>query len=186
MQCIFNDKTEIILTLQIKIVYYLDKKGEKYVYLSSKALQSAHTEMTKRLKYVKDILKHLLEEKGKEKENSQLEKINKKDDLFENNLKQLKSYQSSDNLNGENIIIIEFVSTDQTVNYRSVMCKRTDTFSKIENIIYDEYKELKRNDYYFLANGNVINKSKTLEENKIRDKDVIAMIECERKSYFLE
>ena len=149
-------------------------------------MESSHTEMTKRLKYVKDILKHLLEEKGKEKESSQLEKIKIKDDLFDSNLNQLKSYQSSDNLNGENIIIIEFVSTDQTVNYRSVMCKSTDTFSIIENIIYDEYKELKRNDYYFLANGNVINKSKTLEQNKIRDKDVITMIECESKSFFLE
>ena len=146
-------------------------------------MESSHTEMTKRLKYVKDILKHLLEEKGKEKESSQLEKIKIKDDLFDSNLNQLKSYQSSDNLNGENIIIIEF---DQTVNYRSVMCKSTDTFSIIENIIYDEYKELKRNDYYFLANGNVINKSKTLEQNKIRDKDVITMIECESKSFFLE
>ena len=124
--------------------------------------------------------------KKKEKEKSQLETINKKDDLFESNLKQLKSYQSSDNLNGENIIIIEFVSTDQTVNYRSVICKSTDIFSKIENILYEEYKELKRNDYYFLANGNVINKSKTLEQNKIRDKDVITMIECESKSFFLE
>ena len=149
-------------------------------------MESSHTEMTKRLKYVKDILEHLLEEKGKEKESSQLEKIKIKDDLFDSNLNQLKSYQSSDNLNGENIIIIELVSTDQTVNYRSVMCKSTDTFSIIENIIYDEYKELKRNDYYFLANGNVINKTKTLEQNKIRDKDVITMIECESKSFFLE
>ena len=29
MQCIFNDKTEIILSLQIKIFYYIDKEGKK-------------------------------------------------------------------------------------------------------------------------------------------------------------
>ena len=29
MQCIFKDKTEIIVSHQVKIVYYIDKKGEK-------------------------------------------------------------------------------------------------------------------------------------------------------------
>ena len=31
MQCIFKDKTEIIVSHQVKIVYYIDKKGEKHV-----------------------------------------------------------------------------------------------------------------------------------------------------------
>ena len=43
MQCIFNDKTEIILLHQGIIVYYIDKKSQKYTYLTSKAMESSHT-----------------------------------------------------------------------------------------------------------------------------------------------
>ena len=81
-------------------------------------------------------------------------------------------------------IEVEFISVDQTVNYRSVICKNTDKFSKVEDVIYEEYQELKKGNYYFIVNGEIADKNKTLKENKIKDKDVITIIEIE-KSFFV-
>jgi len=100
-------------------------------------------------------------------------------------MKQLKTADSSEILEGEKkIIVVEFISVDQTINYRSVICKNTDKFLKVEDVIYEEYQELKKGNYYCIANGEIIDKNKTLEENKIKDKNVITIIEID-KSFFV-
>ena len=62
--------------------------------------------------------------------------------------------------------------------------QKTDKFSKVENVIYEEYHELIKGNYYFIVNGDIVDKNKSLEENKIKDKDVITIIEIE-KSFFV-
>ena len=81
-------------------------------------------------------------------------------------------------------IEVEFISVDQTINYRSVIYKKTDKFSKLEDVIYEEYHQLKKGNYYFIVNGEIADKNKTLEENKIKNKDIITIIEIE-KSFFV-
>ena len=60
VQVIFEDKTEIILSSESREVIYLNKRNEREVYSLSTALDSTNKEMTKRLKYTKDILGHML------------------------------------------------------------------------------------------------------------------------------
>ena len=60
VQVCFLDQTEIILSSETKIVTYVNKKGERLTYPLSNALESNNSEMTKRLKYTKDILTHML------------------------------------------------------------------------------------------------------------------------------
>ena len=60
VQVCFLDQTEIILSSETKIVTYVNKKGERLTYPLSNALDSNNSEMTKRLKYTKDILTHML------------------------------------------------------------------------------------------------------------------------------
>ena len=60
VQVCFLDQTEIILSSETKIVTYINKKGERLTYPLSDALDSNNSEMTKRLKYTKDILTHML------------------------------------------------------------------------------------------------------------------------------
>jgi polo-like kinase 1 len=60
VQVCFQDHTEIILSSESRIVTYANKKGEKSTYPLSSALESNNYEMTKRLKYTKDILTHML------------------------------------------------------------------------------------------------------------------------------
>jgi len=60
VQVCFQDHTEIILSSESRIVTYVNKKGERSTYPLSSALESNNYEMTKRLKYTKDILTHML------------------------------------------------------------------------------------------------------------------------------
>jgi len=60
VQVCFQDHTEIILSSESRVVTYVNKKGERLTYPLSNALESNNAEMTKRLKYTKDILTHML------------------------------------------------------------------------------------------------------------------------------
>lgn len=60
VQVSFLDKTEILLSSENKMVTYVDRKGVRTDYPLSTALESTNTEMSKRLKYTKDILTHML------------------------------------------------------------------------------------------------------------------------------
>lgn len=60
VQVIFQDQTEIILSSELRVVTYVNKKHERLHYPLSTALESSNQEMAKRLKYTKDILTHML------------------------------------------------------------------------------------------------------------------------------
>ena len=64
VQVSFLDQTEIILSSETKIVTYMDKKGQLSTYPLNTALDSSNSEMTKRLKYTKQILMHMLTAKS--------------------------------------------------------------------------------------------------------------------------
>ena len=64
VQVSFLDQTEIILSSETKIVTYLDKKGVRSTFALNTALDSNNNEMTKRLKYTKQILMHMLNSKN--------------------------------------------------------------------------------------------------------------------------
>ena len=64
VQVSFLDQTEIILSSETKIVTYMDKKGQLSTYPLNTALDSSNYEMTKRLKYTKQILMHMLTAKS--------------------------------------------------------------------------------------------------------------------------
>ena len=63
VQVSFLDQTEIILSSETKVVTYMDKKGQLSSYPLNTALDSSNNEMTKRLKYTKQILMHMLTSK---------------------------------------------------------------------------------------------------------------------------
>ena len=69
---------------------------------------------------------------------------------------------------------IIFTSVDQNLNY-SMICKNTDTISQLELKLYKEYTKLGRAHYYFICNGNVLNKFEKLEKNKKKNGDIIVL-----------
>jgi len=60
VQVNFQDHTEILLNSESRLVTYVNKKGERATLPLNQALESNNLEMTKRLKYTKDILTHML------------------------------------------------------------------------------------------------------------------------------
>ena len=64
VQVNFKDHTEILLNSESRFVTYVNKRGERSIMPLSQALDSNDAEMTKRLKYTKDILTSMLNNGG--------------------------------------------------------------------------------------------------------------------------
>ena len=76
----------------------------------------------------------------------------------------------------KDICIIQFISGDQHINM-FITCKVTDNFSVFEDKLYTDFPDLKNKDIIFLAKGNIMNRSATLEENKIKNDTTILIQE---------
>ena len=64
VQVNFQDHTEIILSSETKLVTYVNKAGERNTYPLPTALESSNAEMSKRLRYTKDILSQMVSGTG--------------------------------------------------------------------------------------------------------------------------
>ena len=76
----------------------------------------------------------------------------------------------------EKIIAINFISIGHNINL-PMACKKTDIFLTIEKKLFDEYPELKSKKLFYIANGNVIDKYISLEQNKIKNGNSILINE---------
>ena len=75
---------------------------------------------------------------------------------------------------GEKIMTIIFTSFDENI-ISSFICKNTDIFSFIENKFYEKYSEYKGLNNTFISNERKIDKNKSLDENKIKNNDIITI-----------
>ena len=78
----------------------------------------------------------------------------------------------------ETIIAVIFVSLNKNINY-PMACRKTDIFKNIEKKLYHEFPALESKKIYFVANGNIVNRSSTFEENKIENGNTILINESE-------
>ena len=90
-------------------------------------------------------------------------------------IQELKEAFPLDMKKGDKLIAIIFTSATQEITNFAVICKNNDIFSKIENLLYDEYPLFRETDNYFLCNGNIIDKNKSLEENNIKNSSIIML-----------
>ena len=74
----------------------------------------------------------------------------------------------------EKMISVIFTSDDQKIHF-SVICKNTEKFNRLEEKLYNDYPEYSETNNYFVVNGNRIEKFKTLDENNIRNSDIIIL-----------
>jgi len=91
---------------------------------------------------------------------------------LQNEIKLFRTYYKLSN--NEKLISIKFISIFQDIDF-SVIAKNTDDFSKIEKMLYDKYPKYIEFENYFLVNGNKINKNKTLEQNNIKNNDILTL-----------
>ena len=76
---------------------------------------------------------------------------------------------------GEKIYAIIFISVDQKIVNYAIACKNTDIFVRLEEKLYEDYPEYKDKETYFMKNANRIKRFKSLEENNIRNNDVLML-----------
>ena len=134
--------------------------------------QNLICELNEKLKNLNNYLNYYLNNNlnnnlNKEKKINELyEEIRIKDKIISNYPIKLSE--------GEKLLSIIFVSSDQKLHY-SIICKNTDKFSKIENMLYDIYPEYMESENYFVVNGKKINRYKSLELNSIKNNDIIML-----------
>ena len=91
---------------------------------------------------------------------------------LENEIELFRTYfKFSDN---EKLISIKFISVNQDIDF-NIVAKNTDVFSKIEKILYDNYPKYIDSENYFIVNGSKINTHRTLEQNKIKNNDIVTL-----------
>ena len=116
--------------------------------------------------------------KEKDEKIAHLDKINKL--LLESNnenknvVNALKSSISFKLSGKEKLISIIFVSQDQGIHY-PIICKNSQKFNEVENLLYDKFPDYKKSVNVFLLGGKAIKSSLTLDENKIKDGDIITI-----------
>jgi len=88
-------------------------------------------------------------------------------------LEQLKSKNQNEGI-PSNLISVIFQSLDKKV-HSSIICKETDLFINVEASLYKKYPEYLDSEQYFIVNGKKINKFKALNENGIKDNDIILL-----------
>ena len=74
----------------------------------------------------------------------------------------------------EKLMSIIFASSDKKFIH-SIICKNTDEFYKIEAQLYKSFPDYSEKEIVFNLNGKKINKYKTLEQNNIKNNDVIIL-----------
>ena len=75
---------------------------------------------------------------------------------------------------GEKLMSIIFTNTSQKFYY-SIICKNTDIFFNIEIKLYNEFPEYFESQNYFTVNGMKIKRNKTLDDNKIKNSNIITI-----------
>ena len=111
------------------------------------------------------------------KVNSQLNSI----ENYENRIKSIDNLSKKQNdysikskKSGEKIMTVNFVSMGtQDIGHYSLACRKTDLSVRLEEKLINDFPELRENDLYFEVNVRRIKRYKTLEENNIKNNDII-------------
>jgi len=140
-------------------------------FLKEKNINNLKIENNELLKKIKEINEKL---KSQNLKNSELtEHINEKDKIIKEYELKISNFPFEIS-SGEKIISIIFISFDESIVF-PIVCKNTDIFSFVKNKFYEEYSEYKNIKNYFILNGKRIDEDRSLDENKIKNNDIITI-----------
>ena len=92
--------------------------------------------------------------------------INQKDIELNNFRAQLNNNIIKKNVDFDDIMCVNFISSDQNVHY-AASCLKSNTFAEIEEKLYKQYPQYRETNNSFIANGTQVLRFKTIAENKI-------------------
>ena len=92
----------------------------------------------------------------------------------------LKLLENSNDVNKNKFdMILYFQSTDEVINKVPIRCSCNDTFAEVEEKLYKKYNNFRDTNNTPICSGKPILRFKTLNENKIKDEDVVQIIKLE-------
>jgi seryl-tRNA synthetase len=100
--------------------------------------------------------------------------------LSKNNNNNIINYKITSINPGEEILAINFVSNGvQDIGHYNLICKNTDLFVRLEERLYRDFPDFKNYETYFEVNTRRIKRFKTIEENNIKNNDIINVFRIE-------
>ena len=141
-------------------------------------------EKDKNLKLINEnnILKNTIDNLNKELEQLKGIKQSLANDLAQKDIEiqKLRSQKSNDYFDisslepNDKIIGVNFVSMGSNdIGHYNLVCKTRDLFVKLEERLYNDFPQFKNYETYFEVNGKRIKRFQTLEQNKIKNNDII-------------
>ena len=97
--------------------------------------------------------------------------IEKKEDRIETTNRELQKENPDDKIISVNFVSMGF---QDIINY-SIPCKITDTFTKLEEKLLQDFPKLKDYEIFFEINAQRILRHKTLKENNIKENSVVSV-----------
>ena len=91
---------------------------------------------------------------------------NLRNQLNNNNFNNANNLPNHANVNYDEMMCINFISTDQNLHY-AVPCIKTDVFAHIEEKLYKQFPKYKETNNTFIVNGTTVLRFKTIAENKL-------------------
>ena len=92
--------------------------------------------------------------------------INQKELELNNLRSHLGNNNIRKNVDFDDIMCVNFISSDQIVHY-AASCLKTNTFAEIEEKLYKQYPQYRETNNNFIANDTQVLRFKTIAENKI-------------------
>ena len=128
-------------------------------------LMEENNNLKKKIEKYEIIIKSLKDEINKKNIEIEQYKLDKQSDDYITSIKP-----------GEKIMSINFVSMgNNDIGHYSLACKNTDLFVRLEERLYNDFPQFKNYETYFEVNTKRIKRFQTLEENKIKNKNIINM-----------
>ena len=106
-----------------------------------------------------------------------IQKDNKINEL-NSKINELKSKIPNRNVNMDDIMVVNFLSTDQNIRC-GISCLADDTFAEVEEKLYKKFNEFRNTNNILLFGGNTILRFKKVKENNIHDGDTIQIVKPE-------
>ena len=169
--------------IEEKNKYQILEEKYKQIQIEKEKLEKKLIEEKKEYEKLRETFENFIKEAGNTMINISSvnqpsnEKYNSKESMIKeiNELKKKLSRYPFELKEGEKMMTVNFLSSDKKIQNYSIICKNTDVFYNIEKRLYDEYKAFFKKNNIFTVNGLKINKLKSLEENKIKNNDVIVL-----------
>ena len=108
-------------------------------------------------------------------------KINKLKQIIiqkDNEINELKSKLSKNKVYMNDIMVINFLSTDQNIRC-GIPCLADDTFAEVEEKLYQQFNEFRDTNNILLFKGSIILRFKKVRENNIHNGDTIQIVKPE-------